>query len=135
MPRGPWSEHRRQAHQGELDGRAGAKHIAWSRAVIARDQVCQRCGAESQLVAHHVVAWDDDIERRFDVSNGLTVCRACHKVIHPGQGWRGDPAFWASPEGQQAKENLRGRLVALTHEQRSQGALTREAHKRELRHV
>lgn len=58
----------------------------WRHDVLARDgRICQRCGSsESQdpniiLEAHHVKPWATHKELRFDVDNGQTLCRPCHK--------------------------------------------------------
>lgn len=59
------------------------KHGSWSRAVISRDNAtCQMCGATEQLQAHHICSYADYPDKRWDVSNGLTVCFSCHLKIH-----------------------------------------------------
>lgn len=64
--------------------RNSTKHKDWSLAVLRRDKwTCQHCGYKgSKLVAHHVVLWSESKALRFDVSNGLTLCRACHCKVH-----------------------------------------------------
>jgi len=60
---------------------------AWRKAVYARDNyTCQMCGLrpkrKGQLRAHHRVPWSVASEYRFDLDNGLTLCRDCHNALH-----------------------------------------------------
>ena len=59
------------------------------KAVFARDHyVCQHCGDkngnghEVYLEAHHLDNFKDYIDERFDIDNGVTLCRTCHKLFH-----------------------------------------------------
>lgn len=58
----------------------------WRTAVFERDEyTCQRCHTNGgYLNAHHIVRWCDSEEKRFDIDNGLTLCKTCHKLEH---GW------------------------------------------------
>jgi 5-methylcytosine-specific restriction endonuclease McrA len=60
------------------------KHGAWARAIISRDKAtCQRCGAQNiQLHAHHIESFADHPEKRWDLSNGETLCYRCHLDEH-----------------------------------------------------
>lgn len=56
---------------------------AWRQAVFERDSwTCQHCCATTELHAHHVEHWARNEARRFDVSNGLTLCIVCHGKVH-----------------------------------------------------
>ena len=51
----------------------------WRKNVLERDgHQCQQCGSKKRLEAHHIKSWKDHILERFDVSNGLTLCKRCH---------------------------------------------------------
>ncbi|MCA9183346.1 MAG: HNH endonuclease [Planctomycetales bacterium] len=52
--------------------------------MISRDvATCQHCGAAGvELHAHHVKPHRDFPELRWDVSNGITLCYACHWEVH-----------------------------------------------------
>lgn len=66
--------------------RNSSKHKEWSIAVFKRDHFkCKTCGIHGQrgqIVAHHIIPWSSNKELRFDVSNGVTLCRKCHCAIH-----------------------------------------------------
>jgi len=57
----------------------------WRTAVFERDNyTCNGCRVVGgYLEAHHVLPWSTFPDRRFDVSNGITVCLDCHELIDP----------------------------------------------------
>lgn len=62
------------------------KRAIWSRRVIRRaGRKCTRCGSLDQLRAHHVAPWKNFTELRFDESNGVCLCLACHIWVHGKQ--------------------------------------------------
>lgn len=56
----------------------------WRKAVYERDNyTCKACNKVGvQLVAHHIVPYSTNKQLRFDVDNGITLCKACHKEFH-----------------------------------------------------
>lgn len=64
--------------------RNSAKHKEWSLAVLRRDRwQCQLCGYKGrELVAHHLKKWSEYPDLRFEITNGQTLCRACHCEVH-----------------------------------------------------
>jgi hypothetical protein len=89
--RGVPRPHQRGANNGAWKG--GTSYIndrwdshaydEWRKAVKTRDKWrCRHCGRRTQLHAHHVRGWTSHPEMRFDVSNGLTLCRSCHQNEH-----------------------------------------------------
>lgn len=53
------------------------------RAVLQRDKhTCQMpgCGAKKGLVVHHIKLYSKFRSIRTDPSNGITLCRKCHKM-------------------------------------------------------
>lgn len=64
------------------------EYIAWRNSVLERDSyTCQDCGRvckkhEKGLAAHHVKPYAKFPRLRFDVDNGLTLCRECHMNLH-----------------------------------------------------
>lgn len=61
-------------------------YYEWRDACIERDgEKCQRCGKEQEkrwLVVHHIAPWDKYPQLRYDISNGIVLCRGCHNIIH-----------------------------------------------------
>lgn len=53
----------------------------WLEAVFARDNwTCQSCGGGSgKLNAHHILSFANFPHKRFDITNGITLCKECHK--------------------------------------------------------
>lgn len=58
--------------------------IEWRQSVFNRDNwTCQRCGAHGvNLHAHHIKEFAKHLDLRFEVSNGLTMCKPCHLAHH-----------------------------------------------------
>jgi len=59
-----------------------AAHTAWRRSVFARDDfTCQTCGQRGgALEADHIKPYSLFVEERWDVNNGRTLCRPCHRL-------------------------------------------------------
>jgi HNH endonuclease len=63
-------------------------YVRWRNAVLARDEYrCQNCGRqcrkhEKGLAAHHIRGYASEPELRFELNNGLTLCRRCHMALH-----------------------------------------------------
>lgn len=58
----------------------------WRQSVFLRDNfTCQNCGERGgNLEAHHIKAWAYYPSERYNIDNGLTLCKNCHKKIHKG---------------------------------------------------
>lgn len=57
----------------------------WRTDVYHRDNyTCQCCGVRgsTDLNAHHIMNWKDYPDLRFDVDNGITLCKSCHSLFH-----------------------------------------------------
>lgn len=64
-------------------GRGCDLYTQWFESVMNRDEFkCQHCGSVDDLMAHHIIKWDEDESKRFDVDNGQTLCRSCHSRHH-----------------------------------------------------
>lgn len=59
------------------------QNLKWSKDVRKRDNyTCQICGTkEGKIVAHHIVPWLKNEEKRFDLQNGQTLCQSCHAKL------------------------------------------------------
>lgn len=68
--------------------RTSQKYREWRTTVFVRDGYrCKKCGAKRNLQAHHIKTWHRSKELRYEVSNGVTLCRKCHLEAHGGC-WR-----------------------------------------------
>ena len=58
----------------------GQKYKDWKRSVWKRDDyTCGKCGRRGgKLNAHHFKKWSKYPELRFELDNGITLCRQCH---------------------------------------------------------
>lgn len=68
------------------------KYKEWRKKVFERDDyTCWICGDRSgnghrvDLEAHHFKSWSEYPDKRYEVSNGVTLCKKCHKLYteHP----------------------------------------------------
>lgn len=56
----------------------------WRQKVCKRDRhKCQMpgCGYKKFLQAHHIRRWSSASILRFDIDNGITLCKSCHKEV------------------------------------------------------
>lgn len=59
----------------------------WRLLVYRRDSFtcqmpgCSKKGFAAKIQAHHIKRWADHPELRFQVSNGVTLCKQCHSNI------------------------------------------------------
>ena len=54
----------------------------WVANCIRRDKVCLICGSRQQRQVHHILDGSNHPKTRFDISNGVTLCRKCHTTFH-----------------------------------------------------
>lgn len=63
----------------------GLQFKEWSKKVKERDRyICQSCNKSvkgKMAHAHHIVPWLEDENKRFDISNGETLCSSCHAKL------------------------------------------------------
>lgn len=62
----------------------------WRKAVYRRDNwTCQKCFMKiKETIAHHIKNFRIYVPLRFDVDNGVTLCRSCHKKVHQQIGMK-----------------------------------------------
>lgn len=64
--------------------RNGARTKEWRKIVFERDMyTCQYCRKKGGILhAHHILSFANFPESRFDLDNGMTLCKKCHHQIH-----------------------------------------------------
>jgi hypothetical protein len=64
--------------------RNSAGYKNWRSLVFFRDEfTCKNClNIGGELEAHHIKKFSTHDELRLDVSNGVTLCKKCHKIVH-----------------------------------------------------
>jgi len=66
-----------------LKPRTTTEYKTWRKVVFSRDDLrCQTCGSEKNLEAHHIIPVARKPKLATMVSNGITLCRDCHRKIH-----------------------------------------------------
>lgn len=71
--------------QRNLSDRRSVEYKHWRDAVYVRDgYTCRHCGDNrgGNLQAHHQKSFAGHPELRFDVDNGITLCKSCHEKVH-----------------------------------------------------
>lgn len=60
------------------------EYFNWRNDVYKRDNyICQHCGIRGgDLNAHHIIPFSKDKSLRTEISNGITLCKKCHKKEH-----------------------------------------------------
>ncbi len=74
--------------------RHSPEYVAWIKAVMGRDDyTCQICKVRGgvTLHAHHIQGFSAHPELRFDLENGVALCRCCHKEIAHGGTFTNPP--------------------------------------------
>ena len=66
--------------------RNSEEYKQWRLSVFERDKyTCQECGLKSKkgkslfIEAHHIKSFSNHKNLRFDINNGLTLCKNCHR--------------------------------------------------------
>jgi 5-methylcytosine-specific restriction endonuclease McrA len=61
------------------------EYIDWRNSIYRKDKfICQVCKkhCKDDIVAHHIKSWNNFPELRYDLQNGMVLCRSCHIKEH-----------------------------------------------------
>lgn len=84
----PWNKghHKSTARRRKLH-----KDVLWRQAIFERDNyTCQYCGARNgngktiYFEAHHIKSYADYPDLRYELDNGITLCKECHSSTKCG---------------------------------------------------
>ena len=67
---------------GKQKWRNSKEYREWRKEVIERDGCCVVCDSKESLHAHHLNCAVYHPLLKFDVNNGVTLCYACHTLLH-----------------------------------------------------
>lgn len=88
-PRNPmWTGEYSQEEREKL--RNTPEYKIWAKAVKVRDNfTCQKCNTRGGILhSHHIKRFSQYPELRYEISNGITLCKECHIKEH---SYKNDP--------------------------------------------
>lgn len=83
-----WEEHSGIAETAKK--RRSYKYRSWRQEVLIRDSyTCQHCGKQPAVLhVHHKKSFAGHPELRYELDNGISLCKECHLKAHGGR-WYG----------------------------------------------
>lgn len=66
--------------------RNSPEYNKFKKKVKLRDSFCQCCGSKENLEVHHSFSYNEYVDLRADVKNGVVLCEKCHKKYHKQYG-------------------------------------------------
>lgn len=83
-----WNDNK--SEEERVKERKSLEYRRWRTAVFERDDyTCQTCDEKGgRLHAHHLDGYHWCKERRFDLENGVSLCKYCHSAFHNQYGRR-----------------------------------------------
>ena len=78
-----------EEREEQKERRNDPRLMEWKIEVFKKDgRACLVCGYNGRdLVAHHKESWNSNKDKRFEITNGATSCRKCHKEFHSIWGY------------------------------------------------
>lgn len=59
------------------------KYRKWRENVLIRDDyTCKHCGTKIELEVHHIKKFSEFEDERYEINNGVTLCKQCHMELH-----------------------------------------------------
>jgi 5-methylcytosine-specific restriction endonuclease McrA len=77
-------------NEERLNKRMSVEYLDWRNRIYKRDKyTCQCCATiGGNLNAHHIENFSSNIDKIFDLDNGITLCQNCHNIFHKRYGKR-----------------------------------------------
>jgi len=77
-----WDKIGRKTYKRYIHTTSSKEYVKWRSDVFQRDNwTCQTCHIRGvYLETHHIKSWAKYPESRFNLGNGVTLCRECHKL-------------------------------------------------------
>jgi len=73
----------------------------WREFILKKDNyTCQLCGNRKFIEAHHIMSFALYEATRYNIENGITLCKKCHKKFHRKYGKWIFPSIYETPEWQ-----------------------------------
>ena len=64
------------------------ENINWRNLIFKRDNYkCKIC-ENKKIEAHHLNSYTNYPQERFNINNGITLCKDCHKSYHKTKGYK-----------------------------------------------
>ena len=71
--------------------RKSPEYDVWRKEIYKRDNwscsMCDKKCRQKDIIAHHIKPFSQYPDLRFDIDNGQTLCRSCHKKVHSEIGY------------------------------------------------
>jgi len=61
--------------------------LAWSKSIKQRDNKCQICDTDCNLISHHLLYKTYMPQISLNLNNGITLCKTHHKEVHLFDKW------------------------------------------------
>lgn len=73
--------------EGGQNERMNPEGVRWRKKILERDKYhCRICHASRKLEVHHIHPFGKYPEKRWDLNNGVTLCKDCHRNLRNKEG-------------------------------------------------
>jgi len=117
----PWNKGLNPLKEQEMGRTTSPEYRKWRRNVFIRDnftcKFCHRAGL--YIEAHHIKTWVQHPELRFDINNGVTLCKDCHNLTK-------NKIIWIFGNSKSGKTTLAKKLLKIKYAIHLDGDMVRE---------
>lgn len=65
-----------------LKHRVNTTMAHWAQYIVKRHPFCVICGSTEDIEAHHIIPVSHSARFAYRFTNGITLCRKCHYLVH-----------------------------------------------------